>query len=134
MQSAMVMNRKLVTSLLCASAIVSQAADAAATSFEMNDDNAVVALDARTGERRWAYYPERLTQATCERGARAAGDARLPPPGLCVLVPERREIELDRVKRLGPHRHVAVERGDEQPFPPEQAEDLEGPELGVGEP
>ncbi|XYH94817.1 hypothetical protein ACMHYB_44410 [Sorangium sp. So ce1128] len=52
--------------MVCASAILGQAADATATSFEINDDNAVVALDARTGERRWTYYPEKLTQATCE--------------------------------------------------------------------
>ncbi|MGK3959963.1 PQQ-binding-like beta-propeller repeat protein [Sorangium sp. So ce118] len=60
------MNRGLATSLLCASVILFQAADAAATSFEGHDDHAVVALDARTGERRWTYYPEQLTQAVCE--------------------------------------------------------------------
>ncbi|WP_437501198.1 hypothetical protein [Sorangium sp. So ce1099] len=46
--------------------ILFQAADAAATSFEGHDDHAVVALDARTGERRWTYYPEQLTHAVCE--------------------------------------------------------------------
>ncbi|WP_438023516.1 outer membrane protein assembly factor BamB family protein [Sorangium sp. So ce233] len=62
---AAVMNRGFVTSILCVSAILCQAADAAATSFEYHDDHAVVALDARTGERRWAYYPDKLTQAEC---------------------------------------------------------------------
>lgn len=58
------MKRLLVAPLVTASLLV--AADAAATSFVPRDDNAVVALDARTGERLWAHYPERLSQAECE--------------------------------------------------------------------
>lgn len=57
------MKRNLVAPLVMATLLV--AADAAA-SFIARDDNAVVALDARTGERLWAHYPVRLSQAWCE--------------------------------------------------------------------
>jgi MYXO-CTERM domain-containing protein len=40
--------------------------EADATTFLPRDDNAVAALDARTGERRWAYFPERLSDGSVE--------------------------------------------------------------------
>jgi outer membrane protein assembly factor BamB len=51
--------------MLCASAILASA-EASATSFIPRDDLALVALDARTAERRWAHFPEALSEATCE--------------------------------------------------------------------
>ncbi len=59
------MTRSLLPSMLCASAILASAADAAA-SFVPRDDLAIVALDTRTGERHWAHFPETLSQGTCE--------------------------------------------------------------------
>jgi len=58
------MTRSLLPSLLCASAIVAFAAEAAATTFVPQDDLAIVALDARTAERRWAHFPAQLSQGT----------------------------------------------------------------------
>jgi outer membrane protein assembly factor BamB len=56
------MIRTLVTSLSIAASLTFLTAPASALSVSPRDDNAVVALDARTGERLWAYFPERLSE------------------------------------------------------------------------
>ena len=52
--------------VLGALALLGEPVDAVALSLTHRDDNALVALDSRTGERRWTHFPERLSQAVCE--------------------------------------------------------------------
>ncbi|MBK9259920.1 MAG: PQQ-binding-like beta-propeller repeat protein [Polyangiaceae bacterium] len=60
------MNLRTIFSAFGMTTILAVAGDAEATSFEPRDDMALVALDARTGERLWTHYPEKLSQATTE--------------------------------------------------------------------
>lgn len=60
------MNLRPIFSVFVTTTILAFAGNAQAISFEARQDMAVVALDARTGERLWTHYPDKLSQATTE--------------------------------------------------------------------